>query len=47
MIFFADSNSWFEVSWGWTWSGDLPKALIYTNLDPMGVSKGQKIEKET
>ena len=40
---------WFKlIIWGlfrgWTWSGDLPKTLIYLNFDPMGVSKAQKLK---
>ena len=38
MIFFDDSNSWFEDSRGWKWSGNLPKILIYPNFYPVGVS---------
>ena len=44
MIFFDDSNSWFEDSRGWTWSGELPKILIYPNFDPMGISRVQKFK---
>ena len=31
---------------GWTWSGDLPKTLIYLNFDPMGFSRARKFKKK-
>ena len=43
MIFFGDSNSSFEDSRGGTWSGHLPKIIIYPNFETHGRLKGSKI----
>jgi len=41
MIQIYDSRGW---TWSGPWSGDLLKAFIYSNFDPMGVSRNQKLK---
>ena len=43
-IFRKKSNSWLENFRVWTWSGDLPKTIIYPNFDSMDVSRAWKLK---